>query len=230
MTLSCISLYDESGNMLRDWANAGYDCHCVDLLGKPRQEQIGKGYITYHKLDVMSKECKTLFQTVKPYFVFGFPPCTDVAVSGAAHFEKKFRENPYNMVEAANLAKQVAILASEEDAIWGFENPVSMLTHFLGEPDYKFHPWEFGGYLPEDDIHPRWPDYIAPRDAYPKETWLWTSNSFIFPEKAPVYCPPGWSTQATKLGGKSEKTKQIRSETPRGFAKAVFMANRHRSL
>ncbi len=33
------------------------------------------------------------------------------------------------------------------------------------------------------------------------------------------------SKQWGKLGGKSAKTKQIRSETPRGFAKAVFLHN-----
>jgi len=35
----------------------------------------------------------------------------------------------------------------------------------------------------------------------------------------------GKSTQWGKLGGKSVKTKNIRSATPRGFAKAVALAN-----
>lgn len=226
----CISLYDESGNMLRPWAEKGYECHMFDLVGKPREESVGKGRLIWHCSDVMLPETLAFILQLKPYFVFGFPPCTDVAVSGAAHFEKKFREDPFSMVKAADLAKRVAEIGAACGAIWAFENPVSMLKHFCGDPDYKFHPWEFGGYLPEDDIHPRWPEYIAPRDAYPKETWIWASKSFVFPSKAPVYCPPGWSKQATQLGGKSEKTKQIRSETPRGFAKAVFMANRLPSL
>lgn len=48
------------------------------------------------------------------------------------------------------------------------------------------------------------------------------------PPKLPVPMvtePTGYSRQHEKLGGKSAKTKQIRSETPRGFALAVFMAN-----
>ena len=228
--LTCLSLYDESGNMLRPWAEAGYDCHCVDLSGNPREELVGKGKLTFHRMDVMSTECQLFVFKLRPYFAFGFPPCTDVAVSGAKHFETKFRENPFSMVEAANLAKRVAELGSAVGAIWAFENPVSMLVNFLGDPDYKFHPFEFGGYLPENDIHPRWPDYIAPRDAYRKQTWIWASEGFVFPPKAEVYCPEGWSTQMTQLGGKSARTKQIRSETPRGFSKAVFLANRHRSL
>lgn len=35
----------------------------------------------------------------------------------------------------------------------------------------------------------------------------------------------GQSKAHNKLGGKSEKTKEIRSATPRGFAEAVFRAN-----
>lgn len=230
MKLSCLSLYDESGNMLRPWAEAGYDCHCIDLVAQPRIEMVGKGRISFHRMDVMSIECEHFARGLSPYFIFGFPPCTDVAVSGAAHFEKKLRDDPYAMAKAADLAKRVAILGYTTRAIWALENPKSMLKHFLGDPDYTFNPYDFGGYLPEDDAHPRWPDYIPPRDAYPKETWIWASDDFIFPPKAPVPCPKGYAPQHLKLGGTSAKTKQIRSETPRGFAKAVFLSNRHKEL
>jgi len=216
--------------MLRPWAEAGAECHCYDLLGEEREEIVGKGKLIFHKNDLRCAEVQQSIIALKPSFIFGFPPCTDVAVSGAAHFEKKARENPYSQVEAAELAFIVPMLGNACDCPWAFENPKSMLLHYFGPADYIWNPWEFGGYLPEDDVHPRWPEYIAPRDAYPKETWLWTGGGFIFPEKAPVYCPKGYSTQHLKLGGKSAKTKQIRSETPRGFAKAVFLANRPKEL
>lgn len=35
----------------------------------------------------------------------------------------------------------------------------------------------------------------------------------------------GQSKAHNKLGGKSDRTKNIRSATPRGFARAVFLAN-----
>ena len=38
--------------------------------------------------------------------------------------------------------------------------------------------------------------------------------------------PNGYSTQHLKLGGKSKRTKDIRSATPRGFATAVYEYNR----
>ena len=50
-------------------------------------------------------------------------------------------------------------------------------------------------------------------------------NGFIEPIAKPVACDAGYSDQHKKLGGKSLKTKNIRSATPRGFAKAVFIAN-----
>lgn len=40
------------------------------------------------------------------------------------------------------------------------------------------------------------------------------------PKKGKNYSPV-----AGKTGGKSQRTKNIRSATPRGFAKAVFLAN-----
>ena len=46
------------------------------------------------------------------------------------------------------------------------------------------------------------------------------------PTKVAVDKPNGYSTQHLKLGGKSQRTKDIRSATPRGFAIAVHDANK----
>ena len=92
-----------------------------------------------------------------------------------------------------------------------------------------FHPYEYGGYIPQQDAtHPQWPDHIAPRDAYPKKTCLWTGGGFVMPETKPVEPENGYSRQHKTLGGKSLKTKNIRSATPRGFAQAVFDANHNK--
>ena len=62
-------------------------------------------------------------------------------------------------------------------------------------------------------------------DAYPKKTCLWTGNGFTMPWTDPVQPEDGHSRQHLKLGGKSAKTKNIRSATPRGFARAVYEFN-----
>ena len=46
------------------------------------------------------------------------------------------------------------------------------------------------------------------------------------PEPKPVGVVGGYSTQHLKLGGKSQRTKDIRSATPRGFAIAIYESNK----
>jgi hypothetical protein len=107
------------------------------------------------------------------------------------------------------------------------ENPVSVLATMWRKPNHYFHPWHYGGYIPDAEAyHPRWPEYIAPYDGYPKKTCLWTGGGFKMPAQHHAYIPHGgYSKQHLKLGGKSQRTKDIRSATPRGFAIAIYEAN-----
>jgi hypothetical protein len=156
-----------------------------------------------------------------------FPVCTDLAVSGAAHFERKRQIDPDFQKKAAWNAMICSSFFSKLRVPFFIENPVSVLSTLWRKPDHMFNPYEYGGYIPEDEAeHPVWPEYIAPRDAYPKKTCLWVGGGFKMPVPKPVVVEAGYSTQHRKLGGKSMKTKNIRSATPRGFAQAVFEANK----
>ena len=124
------------------------------------------------------------------------------------------------------MARLVMYVGDAFGCKWAAENPVSVLSTLWRKPDYSFHPYEYGGYLPVSDEHPTYPEYIKPRDAYPKKTCIWSGNGFVMPAKKSVSIEPGYLDQYKKLGGKSLKTKNIRSATPRGFAKAVFLANK----
>ncbi|WP_234405701.1 Dcm methylase [Vibrio cholerae] len=224
-----IFLYDRSGLMAQPWLDAGYECWLFDGQHEKGVHRYGNlvkvgmwfdPYLVNHHV----REIRELVgEGVR--FVFGFPECTDMAVSGAAHFKKKRAANPNFQKEAMSLAMMVKKVGDSFDCKWGCENPVSVLSTMWRKPDYSFHPWEYGGYLPENDIHPEYPEYIKPRDAYPKKTCIWSGNGFVMPEKNSVCVEPGYSDQHKKLGGKSQKTKNIRSATPRGFAKAVFIFN-----
>lgn len=121
----------------------------------------------------------------------------------------------------------VESLANMYNVPWMVENPVGVLSTLWRKPDFIFNPCAYGGYLPEDDKHPAFPEYIADRDAYTKKTCIWCGNGFKQPLFRPVPMPDEWedSKQHAKLGGKSKRTKMIRSLTPRGFARAVFLAN-----
>lgn len=225
-----IFLYDYTGIMAKPWLEAGYECWCFDgqhqegIVREGNHVKVGMWFDAYRTAD----HVKTIVDMVGDgvEFVFGFPECTDMAVSGAAHFARKFEANPAFQAEAVELARLVMYVGEALGASWALENPVSVLSTIWRKPNFSFHPYEFGGHLPEDDVHPMYPEYIKPRDAYPKRTCIWCGGDFVIPEKIPVDCDTGYSLQHLKLGGKSKKTKNIRSATPRGFAKAVFLANR----
>ena len=224
-----IFLYSLTDIMARPWLDAGYECWLFDGQHEPGVHRDGSLVKVGMMLSPFSRE-DSVGEIVKicgggVVHVFGFPECTDLAVSGAAHFEKKRKANPYFQIEATALAKIVEEVGNFYNCSWGVENPVSVLATLWRKPDFYFHPYEYGGYLPEDDEHPLYPEYIKPRDAYPKKTGIWCGNGYMQPEKKPVDCVPGYSDQHKKLGGKSLKTKNIRSATPRGFAMANFIAN-----
>src|SRR5262249_2600163 len=85
---------------------------------------------------------------------------------------------------------------------WALENPIGTLRRWLGPPTMYFNPCDYG-------------------DPWTKRTCLW--GKFTPPIKTPVPATEFWGWR--KLGGKSERTKRLRSMTPPGFAKAFFEAN-----
>lgn len=106
---------------------------------------------------------------------------------------------------------------------WVIENPVGAISKLWRKPDFIFHPWQYGGYLPIGDVHPLYPKYILPRDAYPKKTCYWTGGGFTMPPQKPVIFPKGTSKQNNLLGGKSKLRSKVRSVSPRGIAKAIYL-------
>jgi len=228
-----ISLYDFTGEALKPWAEAGYTCHAFDIQHDEAgwvDRFDGGGSIRFHKADLHDHKnlnaIHTAFADKPVVFGMAFPVCTDMAVSGAAHFKRKAEANPSFQDEAVSYAVWCARLFNSLHVPFFVENPVSVLATKWRKPDHSFHPYEYGGYIHDDQAeHPRWPEYIAAKDAYPKKTCLWTGNGFTMPWKDPVQPEGGHSRQHKKLGGKSQRTKDIRSATPRGFATAVYEFN-----
>tara|TARA_R100000697_G_scaffold108742_1_gene124154 strand:+ start:18281 stop:19030 length:750 start_codon:yes stop_codon:yes gene_type:complete len=232
-----LSLYDYTGEALVPWAEAGYSCIAFDIQHDDTVTDVfgSGGSIKYVKADLHdpktlkdlhSKFKLEILQGATIAFGMAFPVCTDLAVSGAAHFKRKEKENPGFQQKAALHAIRAAHLFNKLGVPFFIENPVSVLSTLWRKPDYSFHPYEYGNYIPDDQAeHPLWPEYIAAKDAYPKKTCLWTSKSFKMPWADAVEPENGHSRQHLKLGGKSMKTKNIRSATPRGFARAVYEFN-----
>jgi hypothetical protein len=245
--LHVVSLYDFTGEALRPWAERGYQCFAYDIQHKQSPlscvgQQLqpadmdnfeGGGNIFYIHADLHNPATLREIEqrhTGRTAFLSAFPVCTDMAVSGAKHFASKAKVNPDFQKSAAIYAVWCSLAADNIGCPYFVENPVSVLSTLWRKPDYTFHPYEFGGYLPADDSHPRYADYIAPWVAYSKKTCLWAGGGFTMPATKPVECQSfGASSQFAKLGGKSAKTKNIRSATPRGFALAVCLSNQPKS-
>jgi hypothetical protein len=200
-----ISFFDYTGHAVREWAAAGHECHCYDSQHPKdgRVELIGAGSIHYHYADLAGgssywRLIRARFAMRRVVMVYGFPPCTDLAVSGALHFERKRQADPDFQTKAVAMAVAVAEFAEGIGSRYVIENPNSVLSTLWRKPDQSFDPCDFGGYLPEDDAHPRWPQYIAPRDAYTKLTNLWTSAGLPMPIKQ--WVEPEILERVTKSG------------------------------
>lgn len=221
-------LFDGSGIMGLPWAERGCDVYCFNADSGNHGEYTVK--MNHPKINYVNRwidsefiiKCE-LLGIPKPDIVFGFPDCTLFAQSGAKH-DRDDAEMNYAL-ECAKVVKQVG---DHYGVPWMIENPVGKMsnTDKLGKPDFYFHPRDFGLYVDarEGSWHPKMPL----RDGYTKKTCIWHGNGFNEPVKMELPHDEGvhffWGWKY--LGGKSAKTKQLRSLTPRGFARAVYQANK----
>jgi hypothetical protein len=161
---SVLSLCDHTGNMARPWANAGFECFCVDIKHAAGEER--RDGITWIGADI-----RDWLPPPRRYaIVFAAPPCTNLAVSGA----RWFRETGMGgLAESLEIVEACRRICEWSRAPWCIENPVSTLGSYWRKPDHSFHPHEFGG----------WSDG---RDDYKKRTCLWTGGGFRFPEKREI--------------------------------------------
>ncbi len=82
--MQVISLCDYTGIMVKPWAEAGHDCLCLDVRHPFNEKTSGR--ITKRRADVRDITPSDL---PKPDIIFAFPPCTNLAVSGARWMKSK---------------------------------------------------------------------------------------------------------------------------------------------
>lgn len=196
-------------NMAQPWADAGYRVVLVDP-----QHSVSTGHATVEliagTIEQAMPRLSEIIRTERVVFVFGFPPCTDVAVSGSRWFAKKRAADPHFQARAALIAEQCRVIGQLSGAPWGFENPVSVFSSIFGKPSHTFSPEEF--------------TLLCADDNYTKKTCLWTSPDFAMPA-------PQRDTALGKPDDRIHKAPpgperaNFRSATPRGFAMATFLAN-----
>ncbi|BBU60395.1 hypothetical protein MSC49_03300 [Methylosinus sp. C49] len=196
-----LSLCDRTGNMARPWADAGFECFCVDL-------QHPDGGHARDGLTWIGADVRAWLPPPRRYaIVFAAPPCTHLAVSGARWFKEK---GMGGLTEAIEIVEACRRICEWSGAPWMIENPVSTLGSYWRRPDFSFHPNEFGGYDGGE------------ADDYPKRTCIWTGGGFRFPQKRPI--PVGRPKFINHMPETPDRG-NLRSVTPPGFARAVFEAN-----
>lgn len=189
-----ISCFDYTTTMMQPWADAGYLCYCVDMQHPPGETRTGN--VVRVGADMMH----WLPPRGEISFAAFFPPCTDVAVSGARWFRDK---GLGKLIGALTLFKRSVDLAELIGAPYLLENPVSTVSSYWRKPDHSFDPCDYG-------------------DPYTKKTCLWTGGGFVMPPKARV--EPTEGSKMHHLPPSAERA-NLRSATPMGFARAVFEAN-----
>lgn len=204
-----VSLCDLTGNFVTPWVDAGYHAVLVDPQhGMTHTE----GRVTRLALTVGEAlvSLGDLIRSGQIAFVAGWPPCTELARSGARWWPEKRRADPMFQARAVAVAEQCRTFALLSGSPWLVENPSGALSSVFGKPDHTFHPW--------------WFTALEPTDNYTKLTCLWTGGGFRMPGRNidPTLGEPDNRIHATAPG---PKRANIRSATPMGFARAVFEAN-----
>lgn len=203
---TAIFLFEKSGKMAAPWAAAGYRCFCFDIQHSIRRDRV-EGNIHFIWADA-----RTVRRPVRGplAFVAAFSPCTHVAGSGARDFDRK---GGHMLRDTLELFEAGRLIAEWSDAPYCLENPVGVLSNIphIGKPHYLFDPFEYAGYADDPDA-----------EAYTKKTCLWTGNGFVMPAKKPV--DPVLGSKMWRMPPSDERADD-RSETPSGFARAVFHAN-----
>lgn len=122
-----------------------------------------------------------------------FPPCTDLAASGARYFEEKRRDG--RQQRAVEFVRKLMDAPIPRIAV---ENPVGMLSTYIRRPDQTIQPWQFG--------HPE-----------TKRTCLWLKN---LPLLVPTDIVEGRTGRIASMPDSKGRAHR-RSITYTGIAKAM---------
>lgn len=192
-----LDLCGGTGAWSKPYENAGYD---VRLITLPKNN-----IIDY----VPPKE--------NVYGVLAAPPCTEFSMA-----RNRWPDIPRDFIMGMSPVNAcIRIIFQCNPVFWALENPVGLLSRFLGKPKYVFEPWWFD-------------------EPYSKRTALWGR----FKKPSPKYSEYKENPKACSLHIKAKKVyatrksgipsisditsgneKEKRAITPAGFAQAFFEVN-----
>lgn len=125
--------------------------------------------------------------------IIAFPPCTDLAVSGARWFKEKQADGR----QQASVEFFMLFANANCDKI-AIENPIGIMSSKYRKPDQIIQPWQFG-------------------HGETKATCLWLKG---LPKLEPTKIVEGREGKVWRMGPSPERAK-LRSKTYAGIAKAM---------
>ena len=186
---------EESQAVTLELRRGGHEAYSCDLL--PTSGRHPEWHIQADALEIAKMEWD---------MVLAFPPCTHIAVSGAAWFEQKRRDGRQDM--AVGFFK--AFTALDHVPRVAIENPVGIMSKLYRKPDQIIQPWMFG-------------------DPYEKKTCLWLKGlpklqptDVVEPEprkQTGDTTMPQWYADAWSLP--PHERAMLRSKTFPGIARAM---------
>jgi hypothetical protein len=121
---------EESQAVTKAFRNLGYEAFSCDLL------PCSGGHPEWHFNEDM-------FEVIKrePKFdlMIAFPPCTDLAVSGARHFERKIADGS----QAKSIQFFMDVINADVERI-AVENPIGIMSRLYKKPNQIIQPYWFG--------------------------------------------------------------------------------------
>lgn len=205
-----IALCNLTLNFVEPWVQGGYLVIMVD----PQHQRTYFDGVAVYRIKATILESLPFLRRVMAHtnvvLVAGFPPCTDMAVSGARWFEEKRAKDPMFQAKAVAIAEQCRMVGELSGAPYLVEQPVSVLARVFGPATHSFHPWQYTAYCGDDN--------------YTKRTNLWTGNGFVMPGPSRLPDTPAPDDRIHKAAPGADRA-NFRSATPKGFAIAVYCAN-----
>lgn len=135
---------EESQRVCTEFRKKGHEAYSCDIIDQ------GGGYPEWHimqdVLPLLNGDCEFTTTDGEKHVIQGqwdmilaFPPCTDLAVSGAAWFEEKRKDG--RQQRAIEFFMKFANADCDRIAI---ENPVGIMSTYWRKPDQIVQPYMFG--------------------------------------------------------------------------------------
>jgi hypothetical protein len=119
---------EESQAVCIAFRNRGHEAYSCDLL------PCSGGHPEWHIQDDVLKHLDDGWD-----MMIAFPPCTHLAVSGAAWFEQKREDGRQQQGIDFFMA-----FTNTNISKWAIENPVGIMSKIYKKPDQYIQPWQFG--------------------------------------------------------------------------------------